>query len=170
MSRAIRPIRIEGDAAYVTLTKGYEAIIDAADVPLVEGKNWHADAKRRENTVYARTRARKGSAKKVWMHRVIMDDPDGFQVDHIDGNGLNNCRNNLRKATNAQNARNSCTPRNNTSGFKGVTWHKLSSKWCAKIEVNYVSKHLGLFDTPEAAHSAYVAASEKLHGEFGRVA
>lgn len=165
MTRLIRPIRIEGDVAYVTLTRGYEAIIDAADVPLVEGWNWHASVNR--NAVYAKRKAGKTS---LLMHRVIMDDPDGFQVDHIDGNGLNNRRENMREATNAQNAHNSPIQRNNTSGFKGVSWHKRCAKWYARIKANGSCYRLGCFDTPEAAHAAYVAASEKLHGEFARAA
>lgn len=165
MTRPIRPIRIEGDVAFVTLTRGYEAIIDAADVPLVERFNWYACVQR--NTVYA---SRKANKTSVLMHRVIMDDPDGFQVDHIDGNGLNNRRENMREATNAQNAHNSRIQRNNTSGFKGVSRHNRSAKWCAQIRLNGSCYRLGLFHTPEAAHAAYVAASEVMHGEFARAA
>jgi hypothetical protein len=167
MSRAVRPIRIEVDVAYVTLTKGYEAIIDAADVPLVEGWNWYASVN--GNAVYGKTK--KGSkGVTITMHRVIMGNPDGFEIDHIDGNGLNNRKSNLRLATHCENNRNRKINKNNTSGFKGVTWDNKTAKWRAKIMLNYVTRSLGYFDTPAAAYAAYVAASEKLHGEFGRVA
>jgi hypothetical protein len=168
MTRLIRPIRIEGDVAYVTLTKGYEAIIDAADVPLVEGFNW---CSRADGLTFYAARTDYSSGKKtVRMHRVIMNCSKGFEIDHIDGDGLNNRRSNMRLSTHAENMRNRRIAKNNTSGFKGVAWDKNGAKWRAKIKVDGEQIHLGQFDTPEAAHAAYVAASEKLHGEFARAA
>jgi hypothetical protein len=168
MSRAIRPIRIEGDVAYVPLTKGYEAIIDAADVPLVEGVNWWAKISR--ITVYAAAKLPSPQRGDKLMHRAIMNTPSKMETDHIDGDGLNNRRSNLRIATTSENQRNRGLSANNTSGFKGVSWQKRTKKWRAEIRSNGVYWWLGDFDTPEAAHAAYVAASERLHGEFGRVA
>ncbi len=169
MSRAVRPIRIEGDVAYVTLTKGYEAIIDAADVPLVEGLNWYAHVC--EKKIYAvRNETLSGKQKLRLMHRVIMDTPNKMETDHINGDGLDNRRVNLRIATTSQNQANTGAPTTNTSGFKGVSRLKRDEKWRAQIRSNGVKMWLGDFDTPEAAYAAYVAASEKLHGEFGRVA
>ena len=172
MTRPIRPIRIEGDVAYVTLTRGYEAIIDAADVPLVEGVNWTTMAVT-GNSVYAQRYYgdnQTGKRITLLMHRVIMGAPTGMMIDHIDGDGTNNRRSNMRIATHAENMRNRRMSTNNTSGFKGVHWEKKSQKWRAQIRINSVRRYLGLFDTPEAAHAAYVAASEKLHGEFARAA
>jgi hypothetical protein len=167
MPKNIRPIRIEGQVAYVPLTKGYEAVIDAADVSLVDGRNWQAFVS--SSTVYAASKDHSnGKRKSVLMHRVIMGDPERFHVDHRDGNGLHNRRENLRHATRAQNNRNKRTPQNNTSGFKGVYWHKIARKWRAKIAFNGRSKHIGLYDTVEDAHAAYREASVKYHGEFGR--
>jgi len=169
MTRAIRPIRIEGDVAYVTLTRGYEAIIDASDVPLVEGWNWYADVF--GNTVYGKNRSRNGIKNiTILIHRVIMGDPDGFQIDHIDGDGLNNRRSNLRFATHAENLRNRKMAKNNTSGFKGVYWDLARKKWRARITFDGKIYYLGRYQEIDTAHSAYVAASEKLHGKFGRVA
>lgn len=164
-----RPIRIEGDVAYVTLTRGYETVIDAEDVPLVEGYNWYCLPARQ--TGYAiRDLWLGGENKKipVMMHRVILDAPTGLYVDHIDGNGLNNRRGNLRFATPSQNSCNMRITTKNTSGYKGVFWVKDKGKWAAQIVLNYKAKHLGYFDTPEEAHKAYCEASERLHGEFGR--
>jgi hypothetical protein len=170
MTRPIRPIRIEGDVAYVTLTKGYEAIIDAADVPLVEGFNWSAFVNKDRRTVYAVRGGRYGPKRLlIRMHRVIMNTPSEMKTDHIDGNGLNNRRTNLRVATNSENMRNRGAPTNNTSGFKGVSAVS-NGKWSAKIKLKYKLYYIGSFDTPEAAHAAYVAASELLHGEFARAA
>ncbi len=166
--KAIRPIRIEGNIAYVPLTKGYEAIIDAEDVPLVEGFNWIASVER--NTVYAVRREGSGCRREIRMHRVIMGDPDGLQVDHRHGNGLDNRRSNLRVATGLQNSRNARIRKDNSSGFKGVSWNKSARKWHARIKVDGSRINLGNYETPEAAHAAYAKASAELHGEFGRIA
>lgn len=164
-----RSIRIEGQLAYIPLTKGYEALIDAADASLVEGWNWCADVNRR--TVYAlRTDFSEGRKRTLRLHRVIAGAPEGVFVDHIDGNGLNNRRANLRLVNAVQNARNQALRANNTSGYKGVSWDKRSRKWTAKIKSNFSLKNLGYFETPEAAHAAYCKASAELHGPFGRVA
>jgi hypothetical protein len=163
----IRPIRICGDVAYVKLTQGYEAIIDAADVPLVDGRNWHARKVR--TVIYAsRTGYIGGKPQYINLHRAIMGDPNGWQVDHEDGDGLNNRRNNLRLATASQNSHNRRINCNNKSGFKGVSWHKHTSKWRAQIRLNYKTINLGYFTFPEDAHDAYCRASEQYHGEFGR--
>lgn len=89
-------------------------------------------------------------------------------IDHIDTDGLNNRLCNLREATHAENKRNTKAPASNTSGFKGVTWHRQRSKWQAKIKVNGRTKHLGLFETPEAAHAAYSKAAKSHYGQFAR--
>jgi hypothetical protein len=171
MPRKIREIRIDGNIAYVLLTQGYEAIIDAEDVHLVAGCNWSAAQK--GGTVYAqRTDCSGPKQKTIMLHRIIMGDPIGLDVDHRDGNGLNNRRRgdfgNLRVATPYQNQSNRGAQKNNTSGFKGVTLHRQMGKWQAQIGAGGVKKYLGIFETPEAAHDAYVKASAELHGEFGR--
>jgi hypothetical protein len=161
MPKEIRPIRVDGDVAYVTLTQGHVAIIDAVDVPLVDGVNWHFD-KGKASKGYAKNR------KMLYMHRVILNCADYMQADHIDGDGLNNRRCNLREATHSQNQRNQRRSKINTSGLKGACFHIRASKWQAIIKVNGRSKHLGYFNTPEEAHAAYCEASDKYHGEFGR--
>lgn len=171
-----RPIRIEGDIAYIPLTRGYEAVIDAADVPLVEGWNWTADIDLRRcdcsiRTVYARRNDySEAKPRKVRMHRVIAGTPEGFETDHEDGDGLNNRRNNLRTATKGQNQHNGKIRITNTSGLKGVHFRKDIGKWHASITNDRKQKFLGSFRCPTAAHIAYVKASRELHGEFGRAA
>ena len=168
MPKSIRPIRIEGNIAYVPLSQGYEAIIDADDVALVDKFNWCV-MKQSGKPNYAMTRKNGPNIKNrtIRMHRFIVDAPDGFFVDHIDGDGLNNRRENLRMATHFENARNQKKPKNNTSGFKGVTKAK-HNKWMARINYNGRSVFLGLYTTAEEAHFAYSEASRKLHGLFGR--
>jgi hypothetical protein len=84
-------------------------------------------------------------------------------VSHIDGDGLNNCIDNLREATSAENAQTRKLRSDNTSGFTGVNWRKKENKWQARIKLNGKYRSLGLFATPEAAHAAYLAAKADLH-------
>jgi len=165
--KPIRQIRVEGNIAYVPLKRGYEATIDVADVHLVDAWNWYALVKLR--TVYAVRWAYSGPNRRaVWMHRVIMGDPVGLQIDHIDGEGLNNQRANLRAATGQQNMHNRRVNRNSVSGIKGVRFVESRGKWQARIRLDGKSRCLGHHETSEAAYAAYCEASERLHGEFGR--
>lgn len=167
MTKKARPIRIEGNIAYVPLTRGYEAVIDVADVALVEGVNWYAFPK--NDTVYAIRHTRKGGKFKIHrMHRIIAHAPVGMEVDHIDRNTLNNRRENLRVCTNSENQRNRTIQKNNTSGAKGVNQCKSSGKWVARIMIFGKSIYLGQFDELEDADTAYREASERYHGAFGR--
>ena len=95
-------------------------------------------------------------------------DPMDKQIDHIDGNPLNNKISNLRLATNAENQRNKPANQNNSSGFKGVSYKKSHKRWCASIGFNGKKFCLGFFDTPELAHMAYCKAAAELHGDFAR--
>ena len=165
----VRKIRVEGDIAYVPLTRGKEAIIDVADIPIAEGRNWHV--RKDGQTFYAARSASKANGNKpgvIILHRVITGVAKHLQVDHIDGDGLNNRRSNLRLSTQAENTRNAKRRSDNASGFKGVSWRKDISKWRADIAFNKKQINLGYFDCPKEAHAAYCAASEKYHGEFGR--
>lgn len=86
------------------------------------------------------------------------------QIDHIDGNRLNNSIANLRDVSIIFNAQNQRSPhKRNTSGFIGVSWHKQNSKWQARIRFDGKIKYLGLFQTPKAAYDAYLTAKRKLH-------
>lgn len=114
---------------------------------------------------YGRVRLNK---KNFWIHRVIWkiqygEDPPR-EVDHRDLNKCNNAAVNLRAATHAENMRNRHAYANNPIGLKGA--YRQKNKWMAKITVLGKSHYLGLYDTPEAAHVAYVAASKLLFGEF----
>lgn len=167
--REIRPIRVDGNVAYIPLNKGYVAVIDAADVPLVDRWSWRALVE--SNTVYVGRDERRGRGQKrvrIYLHRVLSSPPDGVGVDHVDGDGLNNRRKNLRHATQLENNRNQKRRNDNTSGLKGVSWNKRDKKWRAAISVLGRTKNLGYFDTPEEAHAAYCIAAIDLHGQFAR--
>lgn len=170
-----RPIQFSGDVACITLTKGYMAVIDAADAHLVDGRNWIAhEVRRKDGTVlsvyaYSMNPGPRKNRKLSHMHRVIMETPDGLQVDHIDGDGLNNRRNNLRNVTRAQNACNRRIAVNNTSGANGVTWDKAGAMWVAQIMVAKRNIYLGRYASVAEAKAAYDAAAQKYFGEFRRV-
>ena len=168
MTRTIRPIRIEGNVAFVPLARGYTAIIDAADVHLVDKWNWCASVE--GYTVYAVRGDRAGGQyRSIRLHRVIMDAPDDLEVDHRSGDGLDCRRVNMRLATRSQNGCNQRLSRANTSGFKGVSWDSRNLKWLAPIAVGGKRICLGRFITPESAHAAYSEASARLHGDYGRL-
>jgi len=162
-----RKIRKIGKFAYVPLTRGYIARIDATDIDLVKDYSWFAAVTKR--TVYAARTARKADGKPgmILMHRVILDTSTSQQVDHKNHDGLNNTRSNLRECTNVENTHNQRKPLNNTSGFKGVSWSKTNQKWFAQIQVSNKTRYLGQFDTPKEAHYAYCQASQELHGNYG---
>lgn len=165
MDEAIRQIRIEGNIAYVPLTRGYEAVIDKDDIDLVSGKNWHAIVT--PWTVYAARKNKKEGSKS--MHSVIFGPlPNGMEIDHIDCNGLNNMKSNLRAASKSQNQRNKKIQKNNSSGFKGVSFDKKNKKWIAFISVKKRAINLGRYRTPDLAHEAYKNAAMRLYGDFAR--
>lgn len=102
------------------------------------------------------------------MHRVLLGVGNEEFVDHADGDGLNNRRYNIRIATPLENNRNIGPSKLNKSGFKGVSWYGQSGKWRAIISLNGKRISLGLHETKESAHAAYVEAAKKYHGEFAR--
>lgn len=147
----------------IQLTKGKVALVDDDDYGWLVQYSWYASF---NGHWYAVTNVRvAGKKKKVYMHRVIsgVKDPK-IEIDHIDGDGLNNTRANLRQATRSENMCNRSNQRNNTSGWKGV--YRRDNKYRAQIEIRQKSRHLGTFDTPEDAAAAYDRAARELHGVF----
>lgn len=109
------------------------------------------------------------SGKRGKLHKLIMNAPPELVVDHVDGNKLDNRRQNLRVCTSSQNTFNQCVRANNTSGYKGVHWKKQNKIWVAYIHKNNQRIHLGHFGTAELAAEAYNEAAIKYHGEFARL-
>jgi len=110
--------------------------------------------------------------KKYLAHRLIFLYHHGYlpkTIDHKDNNPTNNKIENLRECTRSENEGNSKTPKNNTSGYKGVMWHKQHQKWMAQIGVNYKRKHIGLYSTKEEAAKAYNQAAIQYFGEFAKL-
>ncbi len=162
-----RPIRIEGDVAFVPLTKGYEAVIDANCVAMVQCWNWSVRVTP-WNTYATGRRFVDGKVQSVYMHRLILSEL-GKETDHRDRDGLNNRTSNLRAATTAQNQFNQGRRKDNSSGVKGVYWCKRGNRWRAQIKVNKKHIYLGSYKEKSDAADAYARASAEYHGEFGRV-
>ena len=147
----------------IKLTQGKITLVDDADFEMLNQFKWYAHKVRK--TYYADRLIWLPDEKRqitVRMNHFIVGRPIvGFVCDHIDGNGLNNQRNNLRIVTyrqNTQNIKNIIT----TSRYPGVDWFKRDSKWRAKIKIHGISKHLGLFDLEIDASNAYRDAVEAL--------
>lgn len=105
----------------------------------------------------------------IRIHRFILDCNKNDVVDHINGNTLDNRKQNLRICSQQQNTMNNSNIRsNNTSGYKGVTWDKSKNKWTAQITVNYKNIHLGRYDKIEDAIKARQKAEIKYFGEYRR--
>jgi AP2 domain len=146
----------------IPLTKGQFAKVDDEDFERVSELKWCAQWSKITKTFYAL-----GKRGRVRMNRFILDVADpSVRVDHKNHDTLDNTRDNLRAATHAQNCRNRLKNKNNSSGFKGVTFYKARNMWCARICVDYKSVFLGLFESAEEAGAAYRAAAEAKHGEF----
>jgi hypothetical protein len=140
------------------------ALVDDEDAARVASFRWQA--RLQGNIWYAVRTVDGGRHTKQAMHRLLLCAPRGSQVDHVNGNGLDNRRSNLRYCTNGQNQQNRHHARNNTSGFRGVTWNKASQKWQAGIKYEGKSIHLGLHDNREDAARAYDIMARQIFGSF----
>lgn len=161
---------LSAEAYRVPVEGDYEAIVDAADYEVVARYRWRV-LHRHNGKVYAHASITGGS---LYMHRLIAGTPAGYETDHINGNGLDNRRANLRIATRSQNSANMGKPRRPdgspaSSVYKGVTWVKGTRKWVAKITVSKRCKYLGSFASEVEAARAYDAAAEAAWGDFARL-
>lgn len=162
----------------IELTKGLVALVDDADFENLSKFKWHAVMKQKNGKVlYYATRSEHESCSidgrafirknTIYMHRQIMNPPGILRVDHADLNTLNNQRHNLRFATKAQNNMNARKPSHGLSSpYKGVTRFKRDGSFRAYIKKDGKQRHLGYFETQEAAALAYNEAAKGLFGEF----
>jgi len=151
----------------IELTKGNVALVDDEDYQRLSRWSWWVVpsgsrhklyAQRWDNTVKPR--------RAVWMHRVVCNAPPGTQVDHINMNGLDNRRENLRVCTQGQNQANRGPQQNNKSGYKGVCPISRRGYWQASIRHNRKSIYLGEFSSKKDAAQTYNKAALELFGEF----
>lgn len=146
----------------IPLTRGQVAIVDDADYGLLSRHKWHA--LKPAGTYYA---TRRDGTTRVYMHRVILG--TASFVDHINGNGLDNRRSNLRPATRSQNQWNRGALATNTSGYKGVCLYKPTGMWQAQITSSGKVYYLGRYSDAEDAARAYNNAAVALHGSRARL-
>jgi hypothetical protein len=137
---------------------GY-ALVSDEDFEKINQHNWFF------NGSYAASRI---EGKNIRMHTFLMNTPKGMETDHIDGNGLNNQRLNLRVCTHRENSLNQTIRKNNTSGIKGVCWSIQYKKWEVKIRAGNKRLTVGRFLNLKDATIAYRKAADKYHGNFAR--
>jgi hypothetical protein len=153
----------------IPLSQGKVALVDDEDFEELSRYKWFARCD--HGIWYALRNMSKtlAPARQNRMHNQILGrPPKGFEIDHHDGNGLDNRRANLRVATRSQNNANGKLSRRNTSGIKGVFWKKSRRKWEAKIGINCRLIHLGMFADKEEAIRVRRAAAQAIFGEFDR--
>jgi HNH endonuclease/AP2 domain-containing protein len=148
----------------IQLTQGGTVLVDEADYEWLKQWRWQF-----QHGYAIRVTKFLGVSKTLFMHREIMNPQKGFEVDHINHNKLDNRRENLRICTRSQNQSNNGLSRINTSGFKGVTFHKKTQKWQSQIGIDGKIVYIGLFDTPEKAAHAYDEVAREKHGVFANL-
>jgi len=153
----------------IKLTQGKDALVDDSDFIELNRFKWYTQRRGKNFYAIRNSLTLNGKRKTVRMHIEIMGEtPKGVEIDHIDGNGLNNQRKNLRFCSKAQNAMNVGLRLDNRSGFKGVSWDKVTKKWKTQISIDKIQRYLGVFDTKEEAYEAYCVACLKFHGDFAK--
>ncbi|MBP7053604.1 MAG: hypothetical protein KBE65_21550 [Phycisphaerae bacterium] len=165
--RGLLPIYADAAGEYcrIPLTRRMYAKVDPEDFCWLSQYRWHYV--RTSRTFYAvRPSYHAGRSGKVWMHREIMGTPRGLVCDHINHNGLDNRKANLRNCTVAQNNLNRVRYRNGRSRYKGVWWSRSVQMWGAQIQACGRAEFLGYFVHEVQAARAYDAAARRLHGEF----
>lgn len=153
----------------IPLTRNQVAIVDDEDYDWLSQWKWTFTQKSARYTGYAYRHVYKsgGGVSKIFLHRLILDAPPGVGVDHINGNGLDNQRSNLRLATHQQNMRNRRSQDGGTSIYKGVRQQKCE-QWQASLHVDGTYRAIGVFNSEIEAAKAYDAAAVYHYGEFAR--
>ncbi len=145
--------------------EGKFALVDDEDFNSLVGFAWHY-----HNGYPCRVLPRNGEGSRhAPMHKLLMSAAPGEEVDHVDGNGLNNTRRNLRSASHRNNIRNAKKRSNTSSRFKGVSWDRSKRRWYAYINDGSKMKYLGRYRTEEAAAKVYDEAAVELFGEYARL-
>lgn len=169
------PIIKASEVKEVPLTQGKVALIDSKDYELVSKYKWSAARCGRRDTDFCAIGHEKvnGKYRTLRMHSLLMRPQEGMVVDHINHNPLDNRRSNLRICTRQQNRFNSLAPLDNTSGYKGVSWHQTGGGrwgyWRVRFTVNGKRVNGGIFKELKEAVLKYNELARVHHGEFGTI-
>lgn len=149
----------------IQLTQGKVAVVSDEDYEWLNRCRWQFTGGYARRTMYFGTDENGKRIKEtIWMHRLIMNCPDGFVVDHIDGDVLNNQRDNLRICTNRENLLNQKSPPRFGKKYKGV--YKIGNRFSVRIVDKGKRLNIGYFSNEEAAANAYNYFAIRFHGEF----
>jgi len=150
------------EVSLIPLSQGAHAIVDTKNIRQLNVQRWNLTAQK--GLQYAR---RYVGRKTIYMHREIMNAPEGMQIDHINGNGLDNRVANLRLCTATQNQQNARKRKKTTSCFKGVSWN--NNRWRARICVNRKQIHIGRYKIEFEAAQAYDKKAIELFSDFANL-
>jgi hypothetical protein len=150
------------------LSQGLCALVDDVDYAELSRFKWSA-AKRGDAFYAVRGIGGRANRRLVYLHRVILNAQHGQDVDHVNGDGLDNRRGNIRIATTAENMHRRDASKQNASGYRGVGFEQRRGKWSAQIKLDRRCYFLGYFNDPLDAARAYDKAAAEMHGEFARL-
>ncbi len=155
--------RVEGDTAYIRIVRlghQYEALVDVEDLQRVLQYRWNINSQG-----YARCSVplKEGKRGTIFMHHVVLPRRSGYVNDHINRIRLDNRKSNLRYCTSLENSRNTNVRKDSTTGLKGVLALGGKRGFTGTIQIKGKRIHLGVFNTPQEAHEAYLKAVKKYH-------
>jgi hypothetical protein len=152
----------------IKLTQGKTALISYMDFIMLSSFHWTANKIGRK--FYAKSSVKiHGKWSTVYMHSLIMGKREGLEIDHINHDGLDNRRSNLRFVTRSQNSLNNRLRITSTSKYKGVSFDKRYGKWMARFYFKGIKHYLGLHSTAEKAAKAYNDCAKIVAGEFANL-
>jgi len=153
----------------IKLSQNLYTLVDDEHFEELNKFKWYARKDRKTFYATRNSNPRKLRLPQIQLHRTLFKDiPNGMEIDHIDGNGLNNQLSNLRIVTKTQNLLNKSVYKSNKSGYRGVYYNKRDKKWCATGKINKIQKNLGSFKDIESAIKARKIFEEQYYKEFIR--
>ncbi len=164
-------INTNSDIRQIILTRNKIALVDISDYEYLNQYKWQCSLQGyATRTICINRQPKKRSARKaLLMHREIIKCPIGMEIDHINGDKLDNRRCNLRICTRSQNQINNKKYQNCSSKYKGVSWHKTVNKWSSRIQYNSKCINIGVFTSEIDAALAYNAKATELFNDFAKL-